>query len=100
MKLNEIIKNLENPVVSGDAGVEVSFITADSREVEAGAVFVAISGGVDGHQYIDKAIELGAVAIVAESAPTVEQASKVAWVHTKKTKVVLAELSNTLNNYP
>ncbi len=100
MKLNEIIKNLENPVVSGDAGVEVSFITADSREVEAGALFVAVPGGVDGHQYIDKAIELGAVAIVAESAPTAEQVSKVAWVHAKRTKMVLAELANTLNDYP
>ncbi len=100
MKLKEVIKNLDNPVVSGDTGVEVSFLTSDSREVEKGALFVAVSGGIDGHQFIDKAIELGASAIVAESAPTSEQAEKVAWVHTKRSGKVLAELANTLNNYP
>lgn len=103
MKLKEVIKNLENPVVSGDSDVEVSFLTSDSREVAKGALFVAISGksgSVDGHQFIDKAIESGASAIVAESAPTAEQAGKAAWVHAKRTGKVLAELANTLNNYP
>jgi len=69
MKLNEVIKNLADPIVSGDANVEVSFITADSREVKPGALFVAIPGSVDGHQFIDEVIANGAVAIVAESAP-------------------------------
>ncbi len=100
MKLTEVIKNLDNPVISGDAEVEVSFLTSDSREVTEGAMFVAVSGGVDGHQYIDKAIEKGAVAIVAESAPTLEQSGKVAWVHTRRTGKALAELANTLNDYP
>ena len=63
MKLKEIIKNLENPVVSGDSGVEVSFLTSDSREVKEGALVVAVRGGVDGHEFIDKAIEQGATEI-------------------------------------
>lgn len=100
MKLKEVIKNLENPVVSGDTGVEVSFLTADSREVKEGALFVAVSGGVDGHQYIDSAIQQGAVAIVAEHAPTPEQTTKIAWIHVKRTDQVLAELANTFYQYP
>ena len=99
MKLNEVIKNLENPVVSGDAGVEVSFLTSDSREVKAGAAFVAVAGGVDGHAFIDQAIELGAVVIIAEVGPKPEQADKVTWVHAKHTNKILAELANTFHNY-
>ncbi len=100
MKLKEVIKNLENPVVSGDSNTQISFLTSDSREVQKGAIFVAISGSNDGHQFIQEAIERGAAAIVAESAPTPEQAEKVAWVHTKRTGKALGEMANTRYNYP
>ena len=100
MKLREVIKNLDNPVVSGDLDVEVSFLTSDSREVENGTVFVAVNGTTDGHQFIDEAIVNGAVAIVAESAPTAKQAGKVAWVHAKRTGRLLAELASELNGNP
>lgn len=100
MKLREVIKNLDNPVVSGDLDVEVSFLTSDSREVEKGTLFVAVTGTTDGHQFIDEAIANGAVAIVAESAPTTEQAGKVAWVHAKRTGRLLADLANALYGNP
>lgn len=100
MKLREVINNLDNPVVSGDLDAEVMFLTSDSREVEKGSLFVALSGTIDGHKFIDDAIERGAVAIVAECAPTAKQAKVVAWVHAKRTGKVLAELANTLNNNP
>ena len=99
MKLNEVIKNLTDPVVSGDRSVEVSFITADSRQVKEGALFVAVSGSVDGHTFIDDAIKNGAVAIVAESAPNETQQGKVSWVHTKRTKLALADIANAFNGY-
>ena len=42
----------------------ISGITADSRKVEPGSLFVAISGTVsDGHDYIEKAIAQGASAV-------------------------------------
>ncbi len=42
-------------------------VTADSRKVTAGGVFVAVKGGrVDGHDYVDKAIAAGAKYIVAQ----------------------------------
>jgi len=45
----------------------ITKITADSRHVETGSLFVAYHGvSVDGHRYIDDAIEKGAVAIVCE----------------------------------
>jgi UDP-N-acetylmuramoyl-L-alanyl-D-glutamate--2,6-diaminopimelate ligase len=51
--------------------IQVSGVTADSRTVKPGDVFVAVAGGkTDGARFIDLAITGGAVAIVAERAPT------------------------------
>lgn len=50
-----------------DADPEITRITADSREVIPGALFVARRGEtVDGHAFIPQAVERGAVAIVRE----------------------------------
>lgn len=49
---------------------DIDFVTYDSRLVKSNTLFVAIKGtSTDGHKYIDKAIELGAVAIVCEELP-------------------------------
>ena len=54
----------------GDTGVEVSAIHFDSRHVVSGSLFVAVRGTqADGHAYIGKALELGAVAVVCEELP-------------------------------
>ena len=50
------------------AAVEVQGINLDSRTIKSGEVFVALVGAkVDGRQFIAKAIELGAVAILVEA---------------------------------
>jgi len=55
----------------GNTAVEVNAIVFDSRKVNEGAVFVASKGTtVDGHQFIDKAIELGAKVILLEQMPS------------------------------
>ncbi len=47
--------------------MEITGITADSRKVKPGDLFVCLPGfTVDGHDYAAKAIELGAAAILAE----------------------------------
>jgi UDP-N-acetylmuramoyl-L-alanyl-D-glutamate--2,6-diaminopimelate ligase len=46
--------------------VEISSITQDSRTVRPGALFCAIRGTVDGHDYVVEAVERGAVAVVVE----------------------------------
>ena len=55
----------------GTTKVDVNEIQFDSRKVGNNDVFVAAEGvTVDGHQYIDKAISLGAKVIVCENLPT------------------------------
>jgi len=54
----------------GDMGVDVKGVCFDSRQVKEGYVFVAVKGTQsDGHQFIAKAIALGASAIVCEKLP-------------------------------
>ena len=47
--------------------IEINNIVFDSRKVEKGTVFIAQKGSnVDGHLFINKAIELGAIAVICE----------------------------------
>lgn len=51
--------------------ITITSLTADSRAVEPGSIYVAICGErVDGHDFIDSAIKAGAVAVVADKALT------------------------------
>ena len=66
MKLNKLLEVLGNDIiVSGDTDIDISALAYDSRKVEPGCLFVAIPGTqVDGHNYIQQAIDAGAVAIM------------------------------------
>ena len=70
MKLNEVLKNIIPIKIVGNDNVEITGVNIDSRRIKAGHLFVAIRGTqVDGHQFIDKAIELGADAVLCEELP-------------------------------
>jgi len=58
--------------VTGRTDVEVKDVQTDSRKITDGSVFIAIRGvNVDGHQFIEKVVANGAVAVVAEQLPAV-----------------------------
>lgn len=68
--LKDILYGVGLTAVSGTTSVAVNAICFDSRKVGLDDVFVAIKGiQVDGHEYIAKAVELGAKAIVCEFLP-------------------------------
>ncbi len=70
MKLNELLKNIKPIAVVGNSEVEITGVNIDSRRIEKGYLFVAMRGTqVDGHQFIAKAIELGAAAVLCETMP-------------------------------
>jgi UDP-N-acetylmuramoyl-L-alanyl-D-glutamate--2,6-diaminopimelate ligase len=67
MHLREMVDSLPGARVEGSLDREVSGITYDSRRVTPGMAFVAISGhNADGHEFVDTAIERGAVAVICE----------------------------------
>ena len=70
MRLSDILKNVKPLTIIGDADIDISGVKIDSRQVKPGYLFVAMKGTqVDGHQFIPKAIELGAKAVLCEDLP-------------------------------
>lgn len=70
MQLEILIQAIQAKQVIGGRAVSITSIEIDSRKVVAGSLFVAIKGAIsDGHAFIDRAIELGAVAILCEQIP-------------------------------
>ena len=74
MRLQDILYKVSIRSVAGKTDIEVKDIQIDSRKVKKGCVFIAVKGAAsDGHQFIEKAIESGAVAIVGEAMPLLAQ---------------------------
>ena len=68
MKLKDLIEAVRPLSVSGRAEVEVRSVVHDSRQVEPGALFVAVRGrNEDASRFISDAVERGAVAVIAET---------------------------------
>lgn len=68
--LSEILYGVRLTQTNGTTNLAIEGVFMDSRKVKKNGLFVAVKGTqVDGHAFIDKAIELGAVAIVCEEFP-------------------------------
>jgi len=68
--LQDVLYKVAIRSVAGSTAIEVNDVQIDSRKIKPGAAFVAVKGAAaDGHQFIEKAIENGAVAIVYENTP-------------------------------
>ena len=67
MNLKEMIIGLEGLKVKGDLELDIKGLESNSKQIKKGFLFVAIKGfDVDGHQFIGKAIENGAIAVMVE----------------------------------
>ncbi|MGD6817258.1 UDP-N-acetylmuramoyl-L-alanyl-D-glutamate--2,6-diaminopimelate ligase [Metabacillus sp. 84] len=79
------------PELENLKSIEIKGITSDSRCVKAGDFFIAISGhDQDGHQYINAAIEAGAVAVAGEKALN---NLPVPYVHLNDSRKQMAEMA-------
>jgi len=105
MKLTELLSHitpeitdengLDHPVIKEDP--DIGSIHYDSRDVQPGGLFVAISGFVsDGHDYIDAAVEKGAIAVIAQQPVD----TKVPVIKVENTRKALASLSSGFYHDP
>ena len=86
MKLSKLLTNVKPIACKGDVDIEIKGVNIDSRKIENGHLFIAMKGTqVDGHKFISKAIELGAVAILLEDIPEVLD-DKVTYVQVASTE--------------
>lgn len=100
MKLDRLMKGIAHDVVSGELDKEIRQITADSRVVEEGMLFVALRGTVtDGHDFIDMAIEKGATAILCEEVPQ-ERKKGITYLRVEHTDVVIGEVAANFYDHP
>ena len=66
MRLEDIIKGSTASIVKGDPLCEIASICSDSRKAVPGSLFIAVKGcAVDGHDFIDSALEKGASAVIS-----------------------------------
>ncbi|HBX50499.1 MAG: UDP-N-acetylmuramoyl-L-alanyl-D-glutamate--2,6-diaminopimelate ligase [Bacteroidetes bacterium RIFOXYA12_FULL_35_11] len=69
-KLNDILQGINVLTIQGNADIEISELNFDSRKIQKNNLFIAVSGTTtDGHSFISKSIESGAIAIVCEQIP-------------------------------
>jgi UDP-N-acetylmuramoyl-L-alanyl-D-glutamate--2,6-diaminopimelate ligase len=88
--LKEILYKVAIEAIHGSTEMTVGKIEFDSRKIEKNDVFVAIRGSVsDGHDYIQKAIELGAVAVVCDVFPENFE-KEITYIQVKDTNKALA----------
>ena len=67
MKLRNIMENISFDIIQGSIDLEIMTIQYDSRKVKQGDVFFCVEGyNVDGHKYIQDAINNGAIAVVCQ----------------------------------
>jgi UDP-N-acetylmuramoyl-L-alanyl-D-glutamate--2,6-diaminopimelate ligase len=70
--LSKIIGNIQLIDSHGSIDISIAGLAIDSREVKPGYLFAAISGSqLDGHSFIEKAIQTGATAVLCETLPRV-----------------------------
>ena len=86
MKLSKLLTNVKPIACKGDVDIEIKGVNIDSRKIENGHLFIAMKGTqVDGHKFISKAIELGAVTILLEDMPE-ELDDKVTYIQVASTE--------------
>ncbi|UFJ41920.1 UDP-N-acetylmuramoyl-L-alanyl-D-glutamate--2,6-diaminopimelate ligase [Brevibacillus humidisoli] len=93
MLLKDLLAPLLVVSLHGKQQLEITGLTADSRRVKPGDLFICLSGfTVDGHTYAAEAVERGAVAVLAEREVAGVEAGTVAIVpDTRRAMAILAD---------
>ncbi|MEM7161062.1 MAG: UDP-N-acetylmuramoyl-L-alanyl-D-glutamate--2,6-diaminopimelate ligase [Bacteroidota bacterium] len=86
--------------VIGPTNVAIDSLYFDSRDVKGYSLFVAIPGEqVDGHEYIEMALEKGAIAIVCETLPEVVHGG-ITYIKVSDSAKALAEIAGNFYDHP
>ena len=100
MKLSELLKYVKPITIVGNAEVDITGVNIDSRKIEKGHLFVAIKGTqTDGHRFIPKALELGAIAVLCEDMPS-EKAEGVTYVQVASTEAAVGPVATVFYGEP
>ena len=99
-QLSQILSAITPRAFTATADCEIRALQYDSRKVEAGDCFFAIRGTQsDGHDYIDKAIEQGAAAIVCEKMPE-KLVDGVSYIEVEDSNAAMADIAAAFYDNP
>ncbi len=100
MLLKDILYKVTINAVIGDTSISINAINFNSRSIVVNDVFVAINGSVvDGHKYINAAIEQGAIAVVCEVVPDVLEEG-VTYIEVQSSSKALAIMASSYFEEP
>ncbi|MEF8845120.1 MAG: UDP-N-acetylmuramoyl-L-alanyl-D-glutamate--2,6-diaminopimelate ligase [Bacteroidales bacterium] len=98
--LEDILQGIEIKDNRGSLDRQVGFINFDSREADFGNLFIALKGlTVDGHDYIDNAIERGASVVVCEKLPA-QLKESITYIVVPDTASVLGKMASNYYGNP
>lgn len=97
MNLKELLSGVENYKIRGNEELEIKSVENNSKNVKPGALFVAIKGfDFDGHEFIDEAIEKGAIAVmldISADLKSIKLPKDMTVILTDNTRAVLAKIA-------
>ncbi len=100
MILKDILYKVSIRSVKGNTDTVINKLQIDSRKVTGGDCFIAIKGAAtDGHQYIDTALNNGAVVIVCEELP-VSFVEKVTYIQVENSAIAAGFISHNFYGEP
>ncbi|MFA5275894.1 MAG: UDP-N-acetylmuramoyl-tripeptide--D-alanyl-D-alanine ligase [Candidatus Omnitrophota bacterium] len=92
-KVTELLKATKGKLLSGKSSAAVKSISIDSRTLRKGEVFLAIKGdNFDGHDFIDKAINRGASAVILHKNAKIKN-HKICCIRVKNTTAALGDIA-------
>lgn len=101
MRLLSCVQGLEYKIIKGDIDNDVTGVAFDSREVKPGYIFVAVKGfKVDGHDYVEKAIENGASTVIISRPIDIDYITHQAIIEVADTRVALAYIASRYYGEP
>ncbi|MGD1844459.1 MAG: UDP-N-acetylmuramoyl-L-alanyl-D-glutamate--2,6-diaminopimelate ligase [Salibacteraceae bacterium] len=98
--LSDILYKVGLEEVRGSTNLAIEQVCFDSRKVDRSSVFVAVKGTqVDGHDYIDKAVASGALAVVCETFPK-QLNDQVTYVRVRNAAAAMGYMAANLYDNP
>lgn len=98
--LSDILYKVPLEEVIGTTHININHLCFDSRQAQPNSLFIAIVGTqTDGHQYIQKAIDKGATAVLCQTFPK-QINEKVTYLKVVDTTEALGIVANNFYDYP
>lgn len=101
--LSVLLQSIKVLHVAGKTEKNIAGISIDSRQVQKDFLFIAVKGTqTDGHQFINKAVEAGASAVVCQTLPDMpdERHPNVTYVQTDDSEQAAGQLASAFYGYP